>query len=73
MKPAEYGLILVFLIVGIVLGWWANKTYSSHGDVKTGKQRLSGYRKARSRNSVITAILVVAVGVVVFDLLHPHP
>ena len=73
MQPAEYGLVLVFLTLGLVLGWWAHKTYASYGDVKTGRQRLRGYRKARGRNSLITAILALAIAVVVFDLLRPHP
>ncbi len=73
MEPVDYGLALVFLIAGVVLGWWANKTYASHGDVKTGKQRLSGYRKTRQHNSLVTAILVLAVGFVVFGLLRLHP
>jgi hypothetical protein len=73
MQPAEYGLVLVFLTLGLVLGWWGNKTYASHSDVKAGRQRLRSYRKARGRNSVITALLALAIGVVVFDLLRPHP
>lgn len=73
MKPADYGLILIFLTLGAVLGWWASKAYASYGDVKTGKQRLRGYRKARGRNSIVTAILALVIGVVVLDLLRPHP
>ena len=73
MRPIDYGLVLIFLTAGLVLGWWANKAYASHGDVKSGKQRLSGYRKARHRNGFITAVLAIVIGVVVFDLLRPHP
>ena len=73
MRPVDYGLVLIFLISGSVLGWFANKAYASHGDVKTGKQRLSGYRKSRHRNGFITAVLAFVIGIVVFDLLRPHP
>src|SRR5215472_13060283 len=40
MRPVDYGLVLVFLAFGGTLGWFANKAYASHSDVKTGKQRL---------------------------------
>ncbi len=72
MNPASYGLVLVFLAAGGVLGWYANKAYASHGDVKSTKAKIPGYRKSRHRNGLITLILAFVIGIVVFDLLHPH-
>ena len=72
MSSASYGIALVFLAVGCALGWFANRAYASHGDVKSTKAKLPGYRKSRHRNGVITIIMVLVMSVVVFDLLRPH-
>jgi hypothetical protein len=72
MSPATYGLILVFLAGGLTLGWFSNKAYSSHGDVKTTKGRIRNYRKSRHHNGLIAIILALVIGVVVFDLIHVH-
>jgi hypothetical protein len=72
MSPATYGLILVFLAAGLSLGWFANKAMSSHGDVKVGKTRVKNYRKSRHQNGLIAIILALVIGVIVFDLIHPH-
>jgi hypothetical protein len=64
---------LIFLTAGCVLGWYANKSYASHGDVKSTKAKIPGYRKSRHRSGVITFILAFVIAIVVFDLLHPHP
>ena len=72
MSAASYALILVFLAGGVVLGWFSNKAYSSHGDVKVGKTRVKNYRKSRHQNGLIAIILAVVIGVIVFDLIHPH-
>jgi hypothetical protein len=72
MSPASYGLALVFLISGGALGWFANRAYASHGDVKSTKAKLPGYRKSRHQNGIIAIILAVVIFVVVFDLLKPH-
>jgi hypothetical protein len=71
MSPGDYGLVLVFLAAGLSLGWYANKAYASHGDVKTGKGRVKGYRKSRHRNGIIAIILAIVIGVVVLDLMRP--
>jgi hypothetical protein len=72
MSPASYGLVLIFLSAGAVLGWHANKSYASHGDVKSTKAKIPGYRKSRHRNGVFTVILAFVIALVVFNLLHPH-
>ena len=72
MSPASYGMALIFLAAGCVLGWHANRAYASHGDVKSTKAKIPGYRKSRQRNGVITLILGLVIAVVVFDLIRPH-
>jgi hypothetical protein len=72
MSPASYGLALVFLISGCALGWFANRSYVSHGDVKSTKAKIPGYRKSRHQNGIIAVILAVVIFVVVFDVIHPH-
>jgi ABC-type Fe3+ transport system permease subunit len=72
MSQAATGLIVIFLVVGVVLGWYSQKTQAAHGDVKVAKTRLRGGRRTRWRSGL--AVLVV--GVIVFlalkDFLHPH-
>lgn len=41
------GAAIIFLIVGSVLGWYGQKSYAAHGDVKVAKNRLRGGRKTR--------------------------
>lgn len=72
MSSASYGLVLMFLGAGFALGWYANRAIASHGDVKTTKTRISGYRKSRHRNGIITILLAFVIGFVVLGLLHPH-
>jgi hypothetical protein len=72
MSPASYALALIMLAAGGTLGWFANKAYASHGDVKVSKGRIRNYRKSRHHNGVIAIILALVIGVVVFDLLKPH-
>ncbi len=73
MSPGSYGLVLIFLTAGCVLGWHANKSYASHGDVKSTKAKIPGYRRSRHRNGVVTFILAFVIAIVVLDLLRSHP
>jgi len=72
MSSASYGLALIFLGAGCALGWYANRAFASHGDVKSTKAKIPGYRKSRHHNGVITIVLALVIVVVVFDLLRPH-
>lgn len=73
MSSASYGLVLIFLGAGFSLGWYANRAFAAHGDVKSTKKKIPGYRKSRHRNGVVTIILAFVIGVVVSGLLQPHP
>jgi hypothetical protein len=72
MSPASYGLGLVFLAAGCTLGWFANKAYASHGDVKTTKGRIRNYRRSRHHNGIVAIIMALVILFVVFDLIRPH-
>ncbi len=63
MESAAFGLGLIFLIVGCILGWHANQAQAAHGDVKTTRSRLPGFRRTRMRSGLI------AIGVVVVMVL----
>jgi ABC-type Fe3+ transport system permease subunit len=72
MNPTAIGLIIIFLVIGCVVGWFSQKTTAAHADVKVAKNRLSGGRKTRWRSG----LLVIAVGVIVIlavkDFIHPR-
>ncbi len=73
MSTASYGLVLIFLGAGFSLGWYANRSISAHGDVKSTKRKIPGYRKTRHHSGIVALILAFVIGVVVFDLIRPHP
>ena len=73
MSPSSYGLVLIFLAAGGLLGWHANKSVASHGDVKATKAKIPRYRRSRHRSGVITFILAFVIAIAVFDMLRPHP
>ena len=73
MSAAAYGLVVIFLCAGFALGWFANRSIAAHGDVKSTKNKLPGYRKTRHRNGIVALILAFVIGIVVFDLIRPHP
>ncbi|HXP19194.1 MAG TPA: hypothetical protein VN840_06065 [Streptosporangiaceae bacterium] len=70
MSSASYGLVLIFLAAGCALGWYANRAYAAHGDVKSTKRKIPGFRKSRHRNSIITFILAFVICVVVYDIIR---
>lgn len=73
MSSASYGLAFMFLGVGCALGWYANRTIAAHGDVKSTKRKIPGYRKARHRSGVVAILIAFVLFVVVFGLIRPHP
>jgi hypothetical protein len=73
MSSASYALLFIFLAGGCALGWYANRSIAAHGDVKSTKNKLPGYRKTRHRSGVLAMILALVIAVVIFDLIHPHP
>jgi hypothetical protein len=60
MNPAVIGAGIVFLVLGIMLGWFGQKTQAAHGDVKVAKNRLAGGRKTRWRSGLWALALIIA-------------
>jgi ABC-type Fe3+ transport system permease subunit len=71
MNPTAIGLIIIFLVVGCVLGWFSQKTTAAHGDVKVAKTRLAGGRKTRWRSGALVLVVGVVVILAVKDFIHP--
>ena len=59
MKPAVAFIVIIFLAVGCVLGWHAQRARSAHGDVKVTKNRLPGFRRTRMRSGMWVLGLVL--------------
>jgi hypothetical protein len=72
MNSTAIGLIVIFLVVGCVLGWFSERTRSAHGDVKVAKTRLKGGRQVRLRSGLLVLIVGVVVLLAVKDILHPR-
>lgn len=72
MSAASSGLFIVFLGAGGALGWYANRAYAAHGDVKSTKKKLPGYRKSRKQNGFVTLVLFFVIGFVVITMLGGH-
>jgi hypothetical protein len=72
MSPAAIGLVVVFLVVGCLLGWYSQKTTAAHGDVKVAKTRLAGGRKTRWRSGMVVLVVGVIILLAVKDALHPR-
>jgi hypothetical protein len=65
-----FGIAVVVLVVGCILGWHANRTYAAHGDVKTTRGRIAGYRKTRLRSGIIAVIFVIVALLTVAAVVH---
>src|SRR5262249_19898885 len=57
MSPAAIGVVIIFLVVGCLLGWYSQKTTAAHSDVKVAKTRLAGGRKTRWRSFVVVVVV----------------
>lgn len=56
---------VVLLLVGLGIGWWANKARYWYGEVTSARAKIGRYRKERNRTIAMTALLL-AVLVVIF-------
>ncbi len=68
MGGAVFGIAVMVLAVGCLLGWHANRARSAHGDIKSVKGRIPGYRKTRLRSGLITIVLVIVCIAIIHDL-----
>lgn len=72
MSQAAIGVVVVFLAVGLVLGWYSQKTTAAHGDVKVAKTRLAGGWRTRWRSGVVVLLLGLITLLAVKDVLRPR-
>ncbi len=56
--PGVLLIVIAFLAVGCMLGWHAQRARSAHGDVRTTKGRLPGFRKTRMRSGLYIVVLI---------------
>lgn len=70
MAAAALGLVVVFLVIGAVVGWVGQKTYSAHADVKVAKNRLKGGRQTRWRGSVWVVVIAIVLILGSIDIFH---
>lgn len=61
MSPTVITTVLIFLVIGCALGWYSQKMYMAHGDVKVAKNRLSGGRRTRWRAGLLAVALAIVV------------
>jgi hypothetical protein len=64
-------IVIVFLAVGCMAGWHAQRAKMAHGDIKVGKGRVSGGRQARMRSGLFVIVLI-GVAVLVISALIRH-
>jgi H+/Cl- antiporter ClcA len=72
MSQAAIGVVIVFLAVGLALGWYSQKTTAAHSDVKVAKTRLHGGRRTRWRSAVVVVLLGLVTLLAVKDVLLPR-
>jgi hypothetical protein len=64
-------IVIVFLAVGCMAGWHAQRAKMAHGDIKVGKGRVSGGRSVRMRSGLFVIVLI-GVAVLVISALIRH-
>lgn len=60
MAGSALGLVIMVLVIGAFLGWHANRAHAAHGDIKTVRSRIPGYRKTRLQSGLIVIGLTLA-------------
>jgi heme A synthase len=68
MSPAVTGTVVIFLGMGCALGWFTQKMFQAHGDVKVAKGRLSGGRKTRWRAGIFVVVLAIVLVLALKDV-----
>lgn len=70
MAAAATVLALIVLVVGALMGWHANRAHAAHGDLRTTRGRLPGYRRTRLRSGLFAVAMLVVAMFVIRDLIH---
>jgi MFS superfamily sulfate permease-like transporter len=70
MNPGVLIILVVFLAVGCMLGWHAQRAKAAHGDVRSTKGRLPGFRKERIRSGLYSLVLIAIVVLILAALVR---
>ena len=63
-------IVIVFLAVGCLAGWHAQRAKMAHGDIKVGKGRVSGGRQTRMKSGLYVIVLLVIAILVISALIR---
>jgi DNA-binding transcriptional regulator of glucitol operon len=61
MGSAALVIAVVVFVVACITGWYANRTYVAHSDVRTTRGRIQGYRRVRFRSGLIALVAIIIV------------
>ena len=64
-------IVIVFLAVGCMAGWHAQRAKMAHGDIKVGKGRVTGGRQTRMKSGLYVIVLLV-IAILVISALIRH-
>jgi len=70
MGAAATVLALIVLVVGALMGWHANRAHAAHGDLRTTRRRLPGYRRTRLRSGLLAITMFAIALILIRDLIH---
>jgi hypothetical protein len=70
MNAGVLVIVLLFTAAGGMMGWHAQRVKSAHGDVRVGKNRVSGGRQTRLKSGLVVLGLAVAAILVMAAALH---
>jgi len=55
----------VVLIVGVAIGWWANKSRTWYAEVKSTVAKVGRFRRERNRSMAMTALFLAVLVVLI--------
>ena len=70
MAPAVTVFALIVLGVGALMGWHASRAHAAHGDLRTTRKRIPGYRKTRLRSGLYAFALFLLALIIIRDLMN---
>jgi membrane protein required for beta-lactamase induction len=62
-------LALVVLVLGALMGWHANRARAAHGDLRTTRGRIPGFKRTRRRSGLLAIVMLVIALIVIKDLI----
>ena len=69
MGAVTAALALVVLVLGGLMGWHAKRAHGAHGDLKTTRGRVPGFKQTRVRSGALSNGLLLVALFVIKDLI----